>query len=187
MSTKIEWADEVWNPMTGCTKVSTGCKFCYAEKQAPRTFKGRPFTDVRFHQERLDRPRRWQKPRRVFVNSMSDLFHEDIPIDQILDVMRVIYQTPRHTFQVLTKRPERMREVMNHPLLGDILSTPAAEPMARGLCRESADGRRAHSDPDQHAGGDPVRLGRAPARLYSAGALPRPVPMGRERYAGRIP
>jgi protein gp37 len=116
--TKIEWTDRVWNPVTGCTKVSQGCKNCYAEtiaerfwaKQYPPNADGSPrkFTDVRMHPERLQEPLKWKKPARVFVNSMSDLFHEDVPdgfIDQVFAVMAICKQ---HTFQILTKRPERV-------------------------------------------------------------------------------
>lgn len=110
MTSGIEWTDETWNPMTGCTKVSSGCAHCYAEAIAPRTFKGRPFTDVRFHPERLFKPLSWRKPRRCFVNSMSDLFHEDLTDAQITRVIDIIEQAPCHTFQVLTKRAERMCE-----------------------------------------------------------------------------
>lgn len=122
MSTGIEWTDATWNPVTGCTKVSPGCKHCYAEgvaerfwaKQYPPNADGSPrrFTDIRCHPERLEQPLRWRKPRMVFVNSMSDLFHEDVPDDFIYEVWRVMAACPQHTFQVLTKRPERMREVV---------------------------------------------------------------------------
>lgn len=108
--TKIEWTDEVWNPVTGCTKVSAGCKNCYAERIFQRPYPGRAFTDVRCHPERLDAPLHWRKSRMIFVNSMSDLFHEDVPdefIDQIFDVMASANQ---HTFQVLTKRAVRMQK-----------------------------------------------------------------------------
>lgn len=115
-NTGISWTNATWNPVTGCTKVSQGCKHCYAEREWPRlaanpkavSYFGRGFTDVACHDERLDQPLRWKKPRLIFVNSMSDLFHEDIPdafIDQVFAVMAL---SPQHTFQVLTKRPERM-------------------------------------------------------------------------------
>lgn len=115
--TKIQWTDKVWNPVTGCTKVSAGCKNCYAERIAGRRlpaggFVDRAFTDVRCHPERLDAPLRWRKPRRVFVNSMSDLFHEDVPAQFIGNVFNVCSRCPQHTFQVLTKRPERMRRII---------------------------------------------------------------------------
>jgi len=117
----IEWTEATWNPTTGCTKVSPGCKNCYAKHQAwPRlaamktgVYTGRVFEDVRWHSERLDQPLRWTRPRRIFVNSMSDLFHEDIPdsfIDQVFAFMTLARQ---HIFQVLTKRPQRMQEYMN--------------------------------------------------------------------------
>ena len=112
---KIEWTDSTWNPVTGCTKVSEGCRHCYAETQAPRTFKGRPFTDVRFHPERLYQPSRWRRPRRVFVNSMSDLFHEDVTTEQLDQIFGVMVQCKRHDFQILTKRPERMRDYIGDP------------------------------------------------------------------------
>ena len=114
----IEWTDVTWNPATGCTKVSPGCAHCYAEAVAPRTFRGRPFTDVKFHPERLEQPLHWRKPRRVFVNSMSDLFHEDLPVSVIYDIFEVMRRCPQHVFQVLTKRPERMRSLLNGCITG---------------------------------------------------------------------
>lgn len=109
-TTSIEWADKVWNPVTGCNKVSQGCKNCYAERIAHRFWGDRKFTDVRFHPERLEDPGRWQKPSRVFVNSMSDLFHEDMPNSMIAAVFDEMICHPRHTFMVLTKRPQRALE-----------------------------------------------------------------------------
>lgn len=114
----IEWTDATWNPVTGCTKVSAGCKHCYAERDWARLqhlprFAGRAFTDVVCHPERLDHPLRWKKPRRIFVNSMSDMFHDDVPdtfLDQVFAVMALC---PLHTFQVLTKRARRMRDYMS--------------------------------------------------------------------------
>lgn len=109
--TRIEWADVVWNPVTGCTKVSDGCRFCYAETQAKRFWGERKFTEVRCHEDRLLQISRWRKPRRVFVNSMSDLFHPDVPDDFILKVFRMmIWGNRRHTYLILTKRPERMQD-----------------------------------------------------------------------------
>lgn len=112
---KIEWTDETWNPVTGCTKVSAGCKNCYAEREWPRltklvpSYAGRDFGDVRCHASRLDQPLRWKKPRRVFVNSMSDLFHESVPDEFIDQVFAVMALAKQHVFQVLTKRTGRMR------------------------------------------------------------------------------
>lgn len=122
MSSKIEWTDETWNPVTGCTKVSQGCKHCYAEREWPRmsaprpkpnVYTGRKFTDVQCHAARLDQPLRWREPRKIFVNSMSDLFHEDVPDYFIDQVFAVMAGAENHTFQVLTKRQERMREYCN--------------------------------------------------------------------------
>lgn len=113
--TNIEWADRVWNPVTGCTKVSQGCKNCYAEGVANRFWGGRKFTDVQTHADRLDAPLRWRKPARIFVNSMSDLFHEDVPDEFIDRVFAVMALARQHAFLALTKRPARMREYMTMP------------------------------------------------------------------------
>ena len=120
---KIEWTDETWNPVTGCTKVSQGCKHCYAETIAKRMWATqyppngdgtpRKFTDVRCHPDRLDQPLRWRKPRRVFVNSMSDLFHEDVSDKFIAKTWVRMVCAKQHTFQVLTKRPERMSALLS--------------------------------------------------------------------------
>lgn len=107
---KIEWCDATWNPVTGCTKVSQGCKNCYAEGVANRFWGDRKFTDVQCHEDRLDQPLRWKKPRRIFVNSMSDLFHPDVPFEFIDKVFAVMGLAEQHTFMILTKRPERMLE-----------------------------------------------------------------------------
>lgn len=108
---KIEWCDTTWNPTSGCTKVSQGCKNCFAECIAKRFWGDRKFGDVQCHPERLNQPLHWRKPRRVFVDSMSDLFHEDVPFDFTLDVLDIIKNCPQHTFMILTKRPERMLEL----------------------------------------------------------------------------
>ena len=110
--TKIEWATKVWNPVTGCSKVSPGCAHCYAEVIAKRFWGDRKFTDVQCHRERLEHPRHWRKPQRIFVNSMSDLFHDDVPINFIHEVWDVMKSCPQHTFMILTKRPERMKIVL---------------------------------------------------------------------------
>ncbi|MBF6393917.1 phage Gp37/Gp68 family protein [Nocardia farcinica] len=116
-TTKIEWTDSTWSPVTGCDKVSPGCDHCYAEGIAHR-FAGTPqFPNgfgVTLRPERLGEPLRWRKPRRVFVNSMSDLFHKDVPDEFIARVFATMARAPQHTFQILTKRPGRMRS-----LLGD--------------------------------------------------------------------
>lgn len=118
MPSKIEWTDETWNPTTGCSKVSAGCKHCFAEIMHRRLRAmgqkkyQHEFSDVRFHPDALDAPLHWRKPRMVFVNSMSDLFHEDVAFGQIDEVFSVMHEARRHTFQVLTKRPARMLDYM---------------------------------------------------------------------------
>lgn len=110
--TSIEWTDETWNPVTGCDKVSAGCRHCYAERIAER-FRGTAAFpvgfDLRLRPERLEQPLRWRKPRTVFVNSMSDLFHEGVPDAFIHRVFEVMAQADRHRFQVLTKRDSRLQ------------------------------------------------------------------------------
>jgi len=110
---KIEWTESTWNPATGCTKISAGCANCYAFNMARRlkamgSEKYVNGFDLTLHPDVLIEPYGWRKPRTVFVNSMSDLFHEDIPESFIKDVFRVMNENPRHTFQVLTKRAERL-------------------------------------------------------------------------------
>lgn len=122
--TGIEWTDATWNPIRGCSRVSEGCRNCYAESVANR-FKGQgqPYEgliartgqwngNITVVDHLLDQPLRWRKPRRIFVNSMSDLFHETVPDDVIHAVFSVMAQATQHTFQILTKRPERMRDVL---------------------------------------------------------------------------
>jgi protein gp37 len=133
--THIEWTEATWNPVTGCSKVSAGCKHCYAEREWARLsanlytrYHGRSFTDVQCHGDVLTLPLRWRRPRRIFVNSMSDLFHESVPDLFIADVFGVMAATPQHTYQVLTKRPERMRRLLGG---GNILNfVTAAEECA---------------------------------------------------------
>lgn len=115
----IEWTDASWNPVTGCTKVSPGCDHCYAENMAHRFAGSKAYPngfEVTLHPERIDQPLRWRKPRRVFVNSMSDLFHDAIPDSYIAEVFAVMALAPQHTFQVLTKRAGRMRSLLNREL-----------------------------------------------------------------------
>jgi len=113
--TKIPWAQMSWNPVTGCDPISPGCAHCYARSFAERWrgVKGHAFEhgfDLQLRPERLDQPSHWRKPRLVFVNSMSDLFHRDIPREYIDRVFAAMANAPNHTFQVLTKRSDRMRE-----------------------------------------------------------------------------
>jgi protein gp37 len=115
----IEWTDATWNPVTGCSKVSPGCANCYAEALSLRYgWSALPWIpanapdNVVLHPSRLEQPLRWRRPRMVFVNSMSDLFHELVPEGLIRRVFDVMATADRHSFQILTKRPERMREVV---------------------------------------------------------------------------
>jgi protein gp37 len=113
----IEWTDATWNPVRGCTKISPGCAHCYAETFAERFrgVPGHPYQqgfDLRLVPEKLAEPLRWATPRMVFVNSMSDLFHKDVPDDYILAVVQVMQMADWHTYQVLTKRSERMRDLL---------------------------------------------------------------------------
>lgn len=113
----IEWTDVTWNPSTGCSKASSGCKYCYAEILAARLKamgseryeKGFEFT---IHWDKIEEPLSWRKPRKVFVNSMSDLFHEDTTMEFIRQVFTVMMATPKHQYQILTKRPEKMAEML---------------------------------------------------------------------------
>jgi len=121
MSTKssIEWTETTWNPVTGCTKISHGCKFCYADRMARRLQamgleKYRNGFAVTIHPSALKDPLTWKKPRLVFVNSMSDLFHEDVPLSFIQSVFKTMNEASQHTFQVLTKRPSRVLEIENN-------------------------------------------------------------------------
>jgi protein gp37 len=107
--TKIEWTDSSWNPVTGCTPISPACDHCYAKAISNRF--GDSFT-VTLHPDRLDVPRHWKKGRKIFLCSMGDLFHKDVPDEFINQVFSVMADCPQHTFQVLTKRPERMREYL---------------------------------------------------------------------------
>jgi protein gp37 len=129
--TSIEWTDATWNPVAGCAVLTAGCTNCYAMRMAARleamgTEKYRGLTrksgrravwtgKIRLDHGSLDTPKTWSKPRKVFVNSMSDLFHDDVPIEFIARVWAVMKDTPRHTYQILTKRPERMAQVLAQP------------------------------------------------------------------------
>ncbi len=120
-NSKIEWTDTTWNPVRGCTKVSPGCKHCYAEAFAERFrgVPGHPYEqgfDLRLVPEKLEEPLKWPKPRLVFVNSMSDLFQPGVPDEYIIKVAAVMRAATWHTFQVLTKRSERMQELLNSKL-----------------------------------------------------------------------
>jgi len=121
-NSKIEWTDATWNPVRGCTKISPGCVHCYAEtfSERFRGVPGHPYEqgfDLRLVPEKLVDPISWSKQRMVFVNSMSDLFHEDVPDDYIELVVQVMVKADWHIFQVLTKRSERLHDLLRskHP------------------------------------------------------------------------
>jgi protein gp37 len=111
--TGIEWTDRTWNPTTGCNKVSPGCTHCYAEAITKRFTNNFPNGfDLTLHRKRLQEPLRWRTPSRIFVNSMSDLFHEEVPLSFLQEVFEVIRETPWHVYQILTKRHERLLELV---------------------------------------------------------------------------
>ena len=127
-TTKIEWTDATWNPVTGCTKASEGCTHCYAESMARRLKamgieKYRNGFKVTLHEDALNEPQKWRKPRTIFVCSMGDLFHKDVPFAFIDKVRQVMVDTPQHRYQLLTKRADRMEEYFQ-----------TKECMARGNC-----------------------------------------------------
>lgn len=116
--TNIEWTETTWNPTTGCTKISEGCKNCYAEKWAIMQQKrgiAQYTSGFRFRlaPERIHEPLRWKTGKLVFVNSMSDLFHEEMPHDYLIKIFSVMNKTPQHTYQILTKRIERATKISN--------------------------------------------------------------------------
>lgn len=121
LDSAIEWTDATWNPVRGCTKISDGCKHCYAETFAERFrgVKGHPYQqgfDLRLVPEKLAEPLRWRDAKMIFVNSMSDLFHEGVPENYIMRVAAVMVEANWHTYQVLTKRSERLRNLLNTSL-----------------------------------------------------------------------
>lgn len=135
----IEWTESTWNPVTGCSKVSPGCRHCYAERMAARLqAMGQPSYangfEVTLQPHTLETPLRWKKPQVIFVNSMSDLFHEKVPEEYILEVFRVMNDAHWHQFQILTKRPERLAELDSrlpwapHIWMGVSLETAAYKP-----------------------------------------------------------
>jgi protein gp37 len=118
---EIEWTDATWNPVRGCTKITPGCTHCYAETFAERFrgVPGHPYEqgfDLRLVPEKLTEPLRWKTPKMIFVNSMSDLFHKDVPDDYVMNVTRVMQRASWHTYQVLTKRSERLRDMLQTTL-----------------------------------------------------------------------
>ncbi|MEE9302884.1 MAG: phage Gp37/Gp68 family protein [Thiotrichaceae bacterium] len=153
MGTKIEWCEETWNPISGCTKVSEGCQNCYAEKMAGRiaamldhkaahkyasvvTSKGKWSGEIYCDEKALDKPLHWRKPRRIFVCSMSDLFHHSVPFEFIEKVLRVIEQCDQHTFLVLTKRPKVAYDLFGG-ISGAGLSAPPLKNLWLGVTAEN--------------------------------------------------
>ncbi|MFC7794579.1 DUF5131 family protein [Streptomyces cinereoruber] len=121
-TTTIEWTDRTWNPISGCTQISAGCDNCYAKTIAERFRGGAAFPhgfDIQIRPDKVNAPLTWRKPAKVFVNSMSDLFHADIDRTWIADIFAVMAAVPRHTFQVLTKRHARMRSLLTDPTFVD--------------------------------------------------------------------
>lgn len=124
-TTKIEWTDKTWNPITGCTKISQGCVNCYAEAMAHRlkAMKTKKYVngfDLTLHEECLSEPLLWKQPHTIFVCSMSDLFHKDVPFSFIDKVVDIINRTPQHRYQLLTKRADRMAEYfLTHDIPGN--------------------------------------------------------------------
>ncbi len=119
VNTSIEWTESTWNPVTGCTKISQGCKFCYAERMAERLqamgqANYRNGFELTLQPQMLDLPLQWKRPQSIFVNSMSDLFHKDVPLDYIQRVFDVMRRASWHRFQVLTKRADRLAELDPH-------------------------------------------------------------------------
>jgi protein gp37 len=122
LGTSIEWTEATWNPVRGCSKVSPGCKHCYAQAFAERFrgVKGHPYEqgfDLRLVPEKLGEPLKWRTPKMIFANSMSDVFHEKVPDDYISAVAEVMASANWHTFQVLTKRSRRMQQLLSTTLL----------------------------------------------------------------------
>jgi protein gp37 len=137
-NSKIEWTQATWNPVTGCTKVSPGCDHCYAETFAER-WRGTPGHhfengfDLTLRPERVGQPLRWTRPRRIFVNSMSDLFHADVPDEFIAEVFAVMAAAHWHTFQLLTKRHGRMRSLLGDPAFRELVQGESAELAKEGV------------------------------------------------------
>jgi protein gp37 len=169
----IQWTDATWNPVTGCSKVSPGCAHCYAETLSLRFgWSKRPWLpeyaaeNVVLHPERLDQPRRWRRPRRVFVNSMSDLFHELVPDAFIHGVFDRMAAADWHSYQILTKRPERMADVVK----SYYALHPAPEPLPHVWLGTSIENER------WTARADAVRQTPAAVRFISAEPLLGPLP-----------
>jgi protein gp37 len=172
-ATAIEWTDATWNPVTGCTKISPGCDNCYAERFSER-FRGvanHPFTtgfDLTLRPERLAQPLAWKRPRSIFVNSMSDLFHKDIPVRFIEQVFETMERAHWHTFQVLTKRSSLMRDFMRRRYGAEVNGvSPAPGNIWCGVSLENA---------QQLSRVDHLRASPAAIRFLSIEPLLGPIP-----------
>ncbi len=133
---KIEWTNATWNPVTGCTKISHGCKNCYAERMARRLYfmgqeRYRNGFRITLHEDLLEQPLNWKKPKYIFINSMSDLFHEDVPAEFIERIFKIMVRAEWHIFQILTKRSERLRKIADN--------LPWAQNIWMGVTVESQD------------------------------------------------
>lgn len=160
----IEWTESTWNPVTGCTKISAGCKNCYAARMAARlkamgTERYANGFAVTLHPDLIDAPRSWKAPRKVFVNSMSDLFHPKVPFDFIEKVFKTMSECPQHTFQVLTKRSERLLE-----LAPNLTWSPN---IWMGVSVEGPEGDQSRQRPAPSAGRRPLPLVRTTHRSLS--------------------
>jgi protein gp37 len=147
----IEWTDATWNPVTGCTKVSPGCAHCYIERTPPFRMAGRKFergsTNILVHLDRLEVPLHWRRPRRVFVNALSDLFHEVLPETFVASVFAVMAMAQEHTFQVLTKRPDRMERLLTSDALRAVVSAEILRLCGAGFDGAPIDPRTTHGWP----------------------------------------
>jgi protein gp37 len=133
---KIEWTNATWNPVTGCTKISRGCKNCYAERMARRLYfmgqdRYRNGFRITLHEDLLEQPLNWKKPKYIFLNSMSDLFHEEVPAEFIERIFKIMVRAEWHIFQILTKRSERLRKIAD--------DLPWAQNIWMGVTVESQD------------------------------------------------
>jgi protein gp37 len=170
-NTGIEWTDATWNPITGCTEVSPGCDNCYAKGLAER-FRGTPGHyfeqgfDVVLRPGMLDQPLRWKRPRRIFVNSMSDLFHAEIPDEYIAKVFAVMALAQQHTFQILTKRHGRMRSLLSSERFTDLLDLALRDLMMTGrISAEQCSGAPSLPLPNVHLGVSVEDQSRADLRI----------------------
>src|SRR5271169_4002959 len=139
----IEWTDATWNPVRGCTQVSPGCAHCYAKTFAERFagVKGHPFEQgfaLRLVPEKLALPLTWKQSRLIFVNSMSDLYHEDVPLSYIQQVFEVMIRAPQHTFQILTKRHERLAHIASQVTWAPNIWQGVSVENNRWVCRADA-------------------------------------------------